>query len=269
MRNLNGGKAILLFIIFFLSSLDLNALQKNSTGKVGIDEKLGSYVPLDVTFKDENGKPVTLKSMIKRPVVLAFVYYHCPGVCSPLLSGVAEVIDKVDLEPGRDFDVWTISFDPNDKPKDAKKWKSDHIGAMRRQLPESAWTYMTGDSLTIHRLTDAAGFFYKRDRGDFIHMGALIVLSPEGKITRYIFGTQFLPFDLKMAVIEAQKGETTPTVNKILAFCYSYDRQGGKYVFNVTKVIGSLMLFSAVVLFTVLVLKSRANKSKGEELKHG
>ncbi|MGE5432696.1 MAG: SCO family protein [Syntrophomonadaceae bacterium] len=258
-----------LTLVFFLLLLNVFALPKNGNGKVGIDEQLGSYVPLNLTFNDENGKPVVLKNMIKRPVVLAFVYYHCPGVCSPLLSGVAEVMDKVDLDPGRDFDIWTISFDPNDKPSDAKKWKSDHMGAMRRKLPESSWTYMTGDSITIHKMTDAAGFYYKRDRGDFIHMGSLIVLSPEGKITRYIFGTQFLPFDVKMAVLQAQKGEPTPTVNKILSFCYSYDRQGGKYVFNVTKVIGSLLLFSAVVLFTVLVIKSRVSKSKGEELKHG
>lgn len=256
-------------LIFFLMSVNLYSLQTVEKGKVGIDEQLGKYLPLDVTLKDENGNPVTIKNMIKRPVVLAFVYYHCPGVCSPLLSGVAEVMDRVDMDPGRDFDIWTISFDPNDKPQDAKKWKSDHLGAMRRQLPESSWTFMTGDSVSVHKLTDAAGFYYKRDRGNFIHMGTLIVLSPEGKITRYIFGTQFLPFDVKMSVIEAQKGETTPTVNKILSFCYSYDRQGGKYVFNVTKVIGSLFLFSAVVLFTVLVIKSKANKSKGEELRHG
>ncbi|MGE5353138.1 MAG: SCO family protein [Acidobacteriota bacterium] len=268
MTRLHEVKGILPFI-FFLLSLNVYASQTAEKGKVGIDEQLGKYLPLDVTLKDENGNPVTLKNMIKRPVVLAFVYYHCPGVCSPLLSGVAEVMDRVDLDPGRDFDIWTISFDPNDKPQDARKWKSDHMGAMRRQLPESSWTFMTGDSLSVHRLTDAAGFYYKRDRGNFIHMGSLIVLSPEGKITRYIFGTQFLPFDVKMAVIEAQKGETRPTVNKILSFCFSYDRQGGKYVFNVTKVIGSLLLFSAVVLFTVLVIKSRASKSKGEELRHG
>lgn len=269
MINFPRVKGVPLFILFFLLSLNISAFQTNSPGKVGIDEQLGSYIPLDLTFKDENGNPATLKNMIKKPVVLALVYYHCPGVCSPLLNGVAEVMDKVDLQPGEDFDIWTISFDPNDKPADARKWKSDHMGAMRRHIPEAAWTFMTGDSLTIRKLTDAVGFYYKRDRGDFIHMGSLVVLSPQGKITRYIFGTQFLPFDVKMAVIEAQKGTPTPTVNKILAFCYSYDRQGGKYVFNITKVIGSLMLFSAVVLFTVLVIKSRASKSKGEELKHG
>lgn len=252
--------SLLLFLLLFNTTIKSDA--NNDHTKVGIDEKLGSFIPLDLNFRDENGNPVKLNQLLKRPVVLALVYYHCPGICSPLLSGVAEVVDRVDLNPGQDFDVWTISFDPKDTPAEARKWKTEHSNFMKRQIPASAWTYMTGDSVSIHKLTDAVGFYFKSDgKNDFLHMGSLIVISPKGKIIRYIFGTQFLPFDLKMAVLEAEKGTPTPTINKILAFCYSYDPQGGKYVFNITKVVGSLMLFAVALFFAVLTIKNRMKKS--------
>lgn len=255
------------FRLFFLGLIVLGNYsigQQGNTpqGQIGIDEKLGNSIPMNLTFYNESGEEVELKNLITKPTVLALVYYHCPNVCSPLLLGVSEVVDRVELEPGKDFQVLTLSFDHNEKPRDAKRWKNEHLNSMRRELPENAWLFLTGDSLNIRRLTDEVGFYFRAEGNkDFAHMAALVILSPEGKITRYIFGTQFLPFDLKMAVIEAQKGQPRPTVNKILDFCYSYDRQGNKYVFNVTKVAGALILFTVVVLFAVLTIKSKVKNS--------
>jgi protein SCO1/2 len=244
----------MLFIFIFSLGFGLDKKEV----KVGIDEKLGNYIPLDLTFTNEKGELVKLNQLIKHPTILALVYYNCPAVCSPLLNGLSEVIDKLDLEPQKDFDVLTLSFDHREGPASASKWKKEHLASMKRNIPESAWTFLTGDSISIRKLTNAVGFYFKRDTdSSFLHYGTLIILSDKGMITRYIFGIQFLPFDVKMALIEAQRGEARPTVNKILAFCYSYDRSGNKYVLNFTKIAGSIILLSAVILFTVLIIRER------------
>lgn len=264
-------------LFFFLSLLIFLAFQFNTVKaedqpkhiKVGIDEKLGQTIPLDLSFINENGDSIRLSSIVNKPTVLALVYYHCPGICSPLLMGLADVIDHADLEPGKDYNILTISFDPEETPASAKKWKSEHLLTMRRQMPASAWTFMTGDSINIKKLTDAAGFYYQNDRdSNYAHMTSLIVLSPKGKITRYIFGTQFLPADLKMAVINARQEQAMPTINRILSFCFSYERKGDKYVLNVTRMIGTVVLFMVSVVFAVLTLKGKGkgkNKIKEKE----
>jgi|WetSurMetagenome_2_1015567.scaffolds.fasta_scaffold60010_2 protein SCO1 len=258
---INSG--ISLLILIFSVLIFYSNILSNTHEEVGIDEKLGSYIPLNLVFTNEKGEKVELGQLIKHPTILALVYYHCPGICNPLLNGLTDVIDKLDMEPLKDFNVITISFDEHEGTADAGRWKKEHLASMKRKFPESAWTFMTGDSLSIRKLTDAVGFYFKRDAdSSFLHYGTLIILSEQGKITRYIFGTEFLPFDLKMALIEAQRGEARPTINKILAFCYSYDRTGNKYVLNFTKIAGSIILIFAVILFTVLMIKDRKRKKE-------
>ncbi|MGE5679767.1 MAG: SCO family protein [Bacillota bacterium] len=256
-----------LIFFFVFQSQTISAEDQNKHVKIGIDEKLGSAIPLDLTFLNENGEKVKLSSLVTRPTVLALVYYHCPSICSPLLMGLAEVVDRTDLEPGKDYNILTISFDPRETPESARRWKNEHLHAMRKVFPASSWSFMTGDSINIRKLTDAAGFYYQNDRdSNYAHMSTLIVLSPKGKISRYIFGTQFLPADLKMAVKNAEQGQTMPTVNKILAFCFSYERQGDKYVLNITRLIGTVTLFMAAVVFTVLTISGRKKKAKEREI---
>jgi protein SCO1/2 len=266
----SGVLYYLVIIILVIANLPVQSLAndryssvgENKHAEVGIDEQLGHYIPLDISFTNEKNEKVKLSELIRRPTIIALVYYHCPGICSPLLEGVADVVDHLDMEPLKDFGVLSISFDDREGPASATRWKKEHLLSMKRKLPEGTWTFLTGDSISIHKLTDAVGFYFKRDTdSSFLHYGSLIIVNGKGMISRYIFGTQFLPFDVKMALIEAQRGESRPTINKILAFCYSYDRIGNKYTLNFTKVAGSIVTLFGIVFFLVLILKGR-KKSK-------
>jgi protein SCO1/2 len=226
-------------------------------GEVGIDEKLGQYVPSDLKFYDENGDSVRLGELINKPTILALVYYTCPGMCSPLLNGVAEVLEKLDEEPGKDYSVLTISFDTNDKPSLAAQKKINYVKSIKRPFPPAAWHFLTGDSLNIQRITDAVGFRYKRQGRDFIHPGLITVLAPDGKIARYLYGITFLPFDLKMALVEASEGRTGPTISKVLMYCYNYDPVGRKYALSIVRVGGLIILFFVAIFILYLLINSR------------
>lgn len=206
---------------------------------VGVDEKLGQKIPPELTFNDESGQPVTLQALLGRPTVLALVYYECPGICTPLLNNLAETLDRVDLPAGKDYQVITISFDPTDTPAVAAKKRANYLKQLHRPFPPEAWRFLTtSDTNAIAAITDAVGFRYQKTGKDFNHPGVLTILSADGKVMRYLLGTSFLPFDIKMAVIEAGKGKPMPTLNRMLAFCFSYDPEGRKYVFSTLKVAG-------------------------------
>jgi len=247
-------KIIVIFLLFFLFCLRF----LKADVEVGIVEKLGNHIPLGLEFVNDQGKKVVLKDIIKKPTILMFVYYHCPGICSPLLTGVTEVVDRADIVPGKDYQLVTISFDHTETWDKAKKWKENHLQALEKTISPEAWNFLVGDSLTIRKITDAVGFYFKPDgKGDFIHGAALYSIAPDGKIIRYLFGTEFNPFDFKMAIIEAEKGLPLPTVNRILKFCFSYDPQGRKYMFNFTRVAGTIMLIALSIFFAVLVFKKK------------
>lgn len=237
--------------------------------KIGIDEQLGKKLPLDVTFNDENGNKVVLKDLMGKPTVITFVYYSCPGICTPLLNSLAEVVDKSELHPGKDYNIISISFDEYDKPETALKKKYNYLGEIEKQVPQYAWRFLTGDSSQIKKLTDAAGFYFQRKGKDFIHTGALIFVTADGKITRYLFpgysekaGFNILPFDFKMAVIEAQEGKVSPTIARVLQFCFSYDPAGKTYVFNITRVIGAGMILMAVGFVIFITVKPKKEQVK-------
>jgi len=231
---------------------------------LGIYEKLDEYVPDDLTFTTENGDTVNLKSLIDKPTVLTLVYFTCPGICSPLLDGIADVIGKNDLELGKDYQVLTVSFNEKETYELAKSKKKNYVKQVKKDIDESSWLWMVGDSTNIARLTQSLGYRFKRDGDDFIHAAAIMVLSPEGKVTRYLYGTYFLPFDLKMALVEAAQGKSGPTINKFLNYCFSYDPAGKKYVFNITKVSGTLIIVFALsfLLFLIFNKKRRLHPSK-------
>jgi len=253
-----------IFIVLILVSANIKA---DTSLEIGIehDKKLGKFVDLNLEFTDSEGNKKKLKDIISKPTVLSLVYYHCPGICSPLLTNLAKVIDEAKVEPGKDYQVLTISFDPRETSELAKKWKKNYISSLERPFNEDFWTFMVGDSLNIAKITDQVGFRYKSDgKEDFIHAGALIVLGIDGKINRYLLGTEYLPFDFKMAVIESSKGVSAPPISRILAYCYSYDPEGKKYVFNVTKVAGTIIFLGAGIFLAVLIIKGRKKTNKGE-----
>jgi len=234
--------------------------------EVGITEKLGNQIPENLSFWDEDGKKVILSDIVDKPTIIAFVYFHCPGICSPLQSGLAEVIDHIQMEPGKDFRVLSISFDHNEQPDKAKKWQKEYLGSMKRKFDKENWKFLTGDSLSVRALTDAAGFYFKPDgKDDFIHSATLIVLTPSGKISRYLLGTEFNPFDLKMAVLEADKEKWSPSISKLIEFCYSYDPDGKKYVLNINKIAGAVIFLSIGIFFTFLVIKGKKNQNNIED----
>jgi protein SCO1 len=244
----------LLALIFVLEPLIIKAQEE-----LGIYEHLDEYIPDDLVFVTENYDTVNLLDQIDKPTVIVPVYYECPGLCSPLLEGVAEVISSTTVDIGKDYQVFTISFNPAEKTRLAKEKKENYLKLVKNQHGdlEHGWIFHTGDSANISRLLNSLGYKIKKEGKNWIHPGAIIVLSPDGKITRYLHGTYFLPFDLKMAIVEASHGKSGPTINKMLKFCFSYDASGKKYVFNITKVSGIIILLIALGFFVSLVVKGK------------
>ena len=226
------GKLNALFLSLIMFSSVFAMAEDQPPAELGIYEHLDEYIPDNITLTDENYNEVNLKQSIDKPTVIALVYYECPGLCSPLLEGVADVVTKAKLDLGKEYDVYTISFDPTEKPKLARDKKANYAKLVKGQDVQNGWTWFTGDSANINNLLNALGYKVKKAGEEFVHPAALIVLSPDGKITRYLHGTYFLPFDLKMAIVEASEGRSGPTINKVLQYCFSYDPEGKKYVFN-------------------------------------
>lgn len=253
-------KTLLSIVVFSLSvCLSYSQTPAQITGndvEVGIVEHLSDTIPLDLTFSNEKDSLVSLRSLINKPTVLSFVYFDCPGLCSPLLDGLSDVIEKADLELGKDYQVITVSFNYRDTPEKARKKKETFLRRHSKSR-SSHWMYLTGDSLSIYKLSNAVGFKFKKAGFDFIHPAAIMVLSPKGKITRYLYGISFLPFDLKMAVVESEKGLSRPTINRVLEFCFAYDPAGRRYALEITKITGSLILFLLLIFGSVLFIRKK------------
>jgi len=226
-------------------------------GDVGIFEHLGEQIPKGLMFKNENGEEVVLDELLDKPTVLSFVYYNCPGLCSPLLDGIAEVIQQSDEVLGKDYQMITISINKDDTPKLGKQKKGNYTGLIKKKFDEASWIWLTSDSATIAKVTDAVGYKFQRNGDDFAHGAAIVAVSQTGKITRYLYGTYFLTFDLKMAIVEANEGRTGTTLNRVLKYCFSYDPAGKKYVFNITKISGTIILLFAGALFLILMFKKK------------
>lgn len=224
---------------------------------IGIDEKLGQQIPLGVIFNDENGRVVILEQLIQTPTFLVPVYFSCPDICNYLLYHLAQTLQQLSAEPGREFKVLAISFDETERPELANGKREFYLKMIEKPFPREAWRFFTGDKENIERLMDSIGFRFRREGKTFQHPVALIVLSPGGKITRYIYGMDFLPFDLKMAILEASEGRVGPTINKVLRFCFSYDPKGRRYVFNTLKVTGLATLSFAFIFVFFLMIKGR------------
>jgi protein SCO1/2 len=229
--------------------------------EAGIDEKLGQSVPLDLTFTDRMGRDIALRDLVKRPVILSLIYYDCRHICPELLAGLTETLGAMDLEAGRDFSLVTISFDERDTPAMALKTSSNYVKSLK-QAGDNSWEFLTGDREAIRKLTEAAGFRFRREEEGFTHPSSLIILSPEGKITRYLYGTTFLPRDLSMAVYEASQGRPGRSVGKLLLYCFSYDPEGRTYVFNILKVGGTATLLFAILFIVYLNISSRKYRNE-------
>jgi protein SCO1 len=229
----------------------------------GIDEKLGEFVPGELVFLDESGDSIQLGKIIDRPTIVTLVYYNCPSVCRPLLNEVSDMLGKLlDLKmtPGDDYRVITISFDEFDGPEGSARLKKEYLSMLPDGFPAEAWTFLTADAAKIQKFTESVGFEFQRTGDDFAHPTTLVMLSPKGKITRYLYGAEYLPLDLKMAIYEASDGHVGPTIARMLKFCFSYDPDGRKYVLNLTRIIGTGMILSLVGFAVFLGSAGRRRK---------
>ena len=203
--------------------------------EVGFDQNLDQRVPLDTPLVDEAGRSVRLGDYFgTRPVVLLFAYYECPMLCTQVINGLASALGVLSLEPGKDFEIVTVSFDPRDTPATATAKKAAYMDRYKRPGAEAAWhflTFPTGDAASIERLTKAAGFRYVWDEQtqQFAHPSGVIVLTPDGRLARYLFGIEYSPRDLRLALVEASAGKVGSPVDALLLYCFHYDPMTGRY----------------------------------------
>jgi protein SCO1/2 len=214
---------------------------------------------LDLKFVNDNNQTVTLRQLINKPTILSFVYFDCPGLCSPLLEGVGDVIKRTNLELGKDYQVITISFNFRDTPEKAKQKKERFVEKYTKGKGDG-WIFLTTDSLSIFKITDATGFKTKAVGLDFIHPSAIIAISPEGKICRYLYGITYLPIDFKMAIIEANKGQSRPTIQRLMQICYTYDPENKHFTLDILKITASIIIFMLLSLIIVLLIKRKIKK---------
>jgi protein SCO1/2 len=225
-------------------------------------------MPLDVPFADEQGRRVRLGDYFgRRPVVLAFVYYDCPMLCTQVLNSLASSLNVLSLEPGKDFEVVTISFDPREKPPLAAAKKASSLERYRRAGAAEAWHFLTGDQAAIARATSAAGFRFVWDSRlkQFAHPTGVIVLTPEGRLARYLFGIDYGPRDLRLALVDASAGRVGSPADSFLLYCYHYDPITGRYGLMVMRLIrgAAIATVLGLGLFVGLMIRRERIASNG------
>lgn len=233
---------------------------------VGLTERLGDKIPLDLIFRDEAGKPVRLGDLVTGPTIILPVYYKCTNVCNFLQGGLADALPAVKRKPGEEYRVLSISFDETETPELATKFKRLYLTAINAPFPEDGWRFLTGDLADIHRLTDAIGYRFMRKGVEFIHPVASVVVAKDGTIVRYFYGTTFLPKDLTLALLEAREGKVGATIRTVVGYCFSFDPKGKTYVFNLMRVSATVVLLcaGAFLLFLILSGRKRKNPSSGK-----
>jgi protein SCO1 len=233
--------------------------------EIGFDQRLGAKIPLDSAFKDETGRPVHLGDYFgKKPVVLNLVYYDCPMLCTVTLSGMASALNELGFEVGKEFEVVTISFDPKEGPAQAAAKKRQFLSRYKKPGGQAGWHFLTGDSLSIGTITKAVGFRYLYDQAShqFAHPAGTVVLTPDGTIARYMFGVEYAPRDLRLAIIEAADRKIGTPIDAVFLACYRYDAQTGRYSAAIMTIVRVAGLFTVAALGTFLVSSWRREQAR-------
>ena len=260
-NNKNRYFNINVFLVFILLAGKILFSDEPPKKEIGFDEKLGETLPLNLSFLDEYGQPVVLKDLFTKPTLFMVVYYRCTGLCSPLMNGVAQVVQEMDMQAGKDYNIVTISFDPRETYLMAAEKKKNYFDEMKKKIPDASWHFLTGDSASDAKICDAIGFRYVKQGNDYIHSTAIIAVSPQGKIARYLYGTDFNPFDVKLALTEASEGRTGPTISKLVKLCFSYDPGAKRYVLNITRIAGGGIFVLLIAFVAILTIKKKKNKT--------
>ena len=228
-------------------------------GQVRIDEQLGSVAALDAVFRDETGMEIRLDSLFDKPVVLLPVSFSCTAVCSYLQAALVKALNEVDQSPGKDFNIITLSFDDDENETDAAAAKKNYTSLIKREFPPEKWSYLTGDRENILKVTGSLGYnFIRKAEHLYDHPSALVVLARDGKIIRYLHGPNFPPFDLGMALSEAQRG--TPGISikrRVLDFCHDYDPAKKTYAFKLFRIAGTVVLIGLAGYIIFLLSPSK------------
>lgn len=240
---------------------------------VGVTEHLGAELPLDLTFTDENGQDVRLGSYFdgKRPVILTLNYFECPMLCKLELNGLVEGLRGLSDTPGTDFRIVTVSFNPLETSALAKLKKENYVAGYGRPGAAEGWHFLTGKEPAIEALTGAVGFHYRYDeaQGQYAHPTAIMFTSGDGRVMRYLYGVEFQPSTLRLALAEAGKGQVTSTTEQIILYCFHYDANQGRYVIAATNVMRlggvATALVLGVFLFTAWVRGARSRKTGSEQ----
>jgi protein SCO1/2 len=218
---------------------------------VGIEQRLDAQVPPDLTFRDDAGKLVKLGDYFgRKPMILNLVYYNCTMLCGEALVGLSSAMRLVKFDVGNEFDVITVSFDPRETPEMAAAKKKDYVARYGRSNAAAGWHFLTGQAESINALTKAVGFQYQYDAktNQYAHATAIMVLTPQGRISRYFYGVDFPPKDLRMGLVEASQGKIGNAVDAVLLYCYHYNPETGKY----GAMVGNILRLAAAA--TILML---------------
>ncbi|MEY3090565.1 MAG: hypothetical protein RL113_881 [Pseudomonadota bacterium] len=263
-----------LIIMFFMLFVGLQAAESVKS-EIGIDEQLGTMIPLDLTFLNEAHESKSLKELMNgKPTMISFNYYRCSGICTPQLEDMAKMLTRLDLVENSDYKVLTISIAEDETPDLAAAKRKTMLGAIGRNFVPDAWHFLISENNSSTILADKMGFRYKKEVSpagmvDYVHSSSLIMVSPEGKITRYLNGIEQLPFDVKMAIVEAGQGKVGPSIAKAIQNCFAYDPKAKTYVFAWEKVAATVMFAIMLIFFIYLVKTSRREDDKDSSSNKG
>ena len=244
-----------------------STLKPEQLEHVTFRQRLDERLPLDVPFKDEFGRQVTLARYFdgSRPVILAFVYYQCPMLCTQVMNGLSATLRALggSYTAGQDFDVVLVSFDPRDTPAAALEKKRKHLEYWKTENQSGAWHLLTGEEASIAEVTKAAGFTYQWDSvtGQFAHVSGVLVVTPDGRLNRYFYGVEYSPKELRLALVESGQGKVGKLVDELLLYCYHYDPRTGRYgatVMNLVR-LGGILTLGAMATFFIM---SRRRESR-------
>lgn len=244
--------------------------------EVAVTEHLGARVSPDLQFRDSDSRTVRLGDWLngERPVLLTFAYHTCPMLCSLVLDGAADALAATDLRAGEDFAVVNVSFDPRDTPARAAEAKARYVAQVAPQQPDIAdhWHFLTGDEAAVRRLAEEAGFGYAWDAqtAQYAHQAVLVFLSPEGRITRYLYGIGYAERDVRLALVESGEGTIGSTLDRLILTCFQYDAHARSYtpaVLTIMKLGGGLLLLMLAAFFVPLWLREHRRPSAPDELR--
>lgn len=232
---------------------------------VGIDQRLDSQIPLDAAFRNQRGETVTIGSLLRRrPAILTLVYYECPMLCTMILNGTLRTIRALEMTAGRDYDIITLSFDPSETPEIARRKREEYLERYHRPEAEQGWHFLVGEEANIRKVAEAAGFRYQRDPGtnQWAHASAIMVLTPEGRLSRYFYGVEYSARDLRLGLVEAAAGKIGTAVDQILLYCFHYDPATGKYSLAVLNTLRGAAALTVLALAGFWFKQYRNNRKR-------